>query len=143
MANELMHRWANASSYTLLPDDVKENLEENVHRRRRLVSCNSQCLDDTCVPFTKWELLNAVKKGRSTAPGEDGLTYDVINWLIGLDNSPILDLFNLSYRSGRLPCKWKTALIVPIPKHSGDFRPISLTSCLCKMMERVVLHRLL
>ena len=35
--------------------------------------------DETCIPFTRDEIRNAVKKGKSTAPGKDGLTYDVIN----------------------------------------------------------------
>ena len=60
-----------------------------------------------------------------------------------MDNSPILDLFNMSFESGRLPIKWKFSLIVPAEKGGNDYRPISLTSCLCKMMERVILNRLL
>ena len=98
---------------------------------------------ETCLPFTRDELLFNIKKGKSTAPGEDGLTYEIINCLITMENSPLLDLFNLSYHNGRLPVKWKTALIIPIPKGNGEFRPISLTSCLCKMMERLVHGRLM
>ena len=99
--------------------------------------------DDSCIPFTKNEMLNAVKKGKSTSPGRDIITYDIVNCLIGMEDSPLLDIFNLSYSNGRLPLKWKIALIAPVPKGNGDFRPISLTSCLSKTMERMVLNRLL
>ena len=75
--------------------------------------------------------------------GADGITYDVLNALAMLDRSPLLDLFNMSYEQGMLPSKWKDAVIIPIPKNNGDYRPISLTSCMCKMMERIILNRLL
>ena len=100
-------------------------------------------LDDTCVPITPDELLCAVKSGKSTAPGADGLTYDIINAFLDLKDNPILDLFNMSYTSQSLPSAWKTAIILPIPKGDGNFRPISLTSCLCKMLERILIRRLL
>lgn len=61
----------------------------------------------------------------------------------------ILFLFNLSWKSGTLPDAWKSASIKFIRKHGktdfyspSSYRPISLTSTLCKIMERVVLTRL-
>ena len=46
------------------------------------------------------------------------------------------------------PTSWKTAVIIPVPKlgkvlsDPGNYRPIALTSCLCKAMERMVNSRL-
>jgi len=43
-------------------------------------------------------------------------------------------LFNLSIRTGQVPCDWKTSSVVPIPKSSGpsdcitNYRPISQLS---------------
>lgn len=34
-------------------------------------------------------------------------------------------------------------MIILIPKANGEYRPVSLTSCFCKMMERIILNRLL
>ncbi|KAK4313008.1 hypothetical protein Pmani_015618 [Petrolisthes manimaculis] len=57
--------------------------------------------DDTCVSITHDELLCAVKNGKSTAPGKDGLTYNLLNVVLAVkENNPILDLFNMSYVSG-------------------------------------------
>ena len=50
-------------------------------------------------------------------------------------------LFNLSIRLGRIPHQWKHSMIVPIPKSTrmadpGNYRPISLISILCKLLEK-------
>lgn len=51
----------------------------------------------------------------------------------------------MSYASGELPGYWKEATIVPVPKphDPASPRPISLTSCFSKMLEKIVLNRLL
>ncbi|KAK7891307.1 hypothetical protein WMY93_023270 [Mugilogobius chulae] len=49
---------------------------------------------------------------------------------------------------GELPCAWKEAVIVPIrkpgkdPSKPANYRPIALTSNLCKLMERMITERL-
>ena len=46
------------------------------------------------------------------------------------------------------PTSWKTAIIISVPKPGmvitdpGSYRPIALTSCLCKTMEQMVNSRL-
>ncbi len=50
--------------------------------------------------------------------------------------------------SGITPKHWKESTIIPIPKKTKpnnlkDYRPVALTSILCKCMERVVCHQLL
>ena len=140
--NELMKKWSTASSFNGLPNNVQACLRNRRFKRHRLVRMQTSLSDESCIPFTNDELFCAIKKGKSTAPGEDGLTYEIINCLISMENSPLLDLVNLSYENGRLPIRWKIALIVPVSKGNGDYRPISLTSCLCKCMERLILNRL-
>ena len=56
---------------------------------------------------------------------------------------PITDFFNFSISSGTVPDIWKCANITPVPKETipkqeSDFRPISLTSCISKVMEEFV-----
>ena len=52
------------------------------------------------------------------------------------------------WTSGDLPSIWKLATVIPIPKPNKDhtdpsnYRPIALTSCVCKTMERMVNDRL-
>ena len=60
----------------------------------------------------------------------------------------LLDIFNDIWASGEIPECWKEATVIPIPKPGKDsknpsnYRPISLTSCLCKTMERMINTRL-
>ena len=57
-------------------------------------------------------------------------------------------LFNCAYALGVYPKQFKTAEIILIPKESGDkndpknFRPISLLSCVGKILERIIASRL-
>ena len=49
---------------------------------------------------------------------------------------------------GKCPDIWKEATVIPIQKHGKDntdpinYRPIALTSCLCKSLERMINNRL-
>ena len=60
----------------------------------------------------------------------------------------LLGIFNDIFKTGNFPNSWREATIVPIPKPGKDqsdplnYRPIALTSCLCKTMERMVNSRL-
>ena len=56
-------------------------------------------------------------------------------------------VYQTSLSTGKLPKAWKLAIISPIHKKgskesAGNYRPISLTSIPCKMMEHIVLHYL-
>ena len=60
----------------------------------------------------------------------------------------VLRLFNQSWECETLPSQWKTALLIPICKPSkvptlvDSYRPISMLSCIGKLMERMVENRL-
>jgi hypothetical protein len=60
----------------------------------------------------------------------------------------MLSLFNDSWRSGECPMDWRTAIIIPILKPRkpaalpASYRPVALTSCVAKVMERLVADRL-
>ena len=61
----------------------------------------------------------------------------------------LLYIFNLSWSSHSFPSIWKTSSIIFIHKMGklldspASFRPISLTSCVSKLFERIILSRLL
>ncbi|KAK3871092.1 hypothetical protein Pcinc_023738 [Petrolisthes cinctipes] len=99
--------------------------------------------------FTIDELLLALRSCKDTSPGPDTITYGMIRHL-GQDNLvKLLAVFNEIWVSNIFPNSWHFAWVIPIPKQSGrlvnpsSFRPIALTSCLCKVMERIINNRLL
>ena len=52
-------------------------------------------------------------------------------------------IFSKSFEFGELPAEWKKADIVPIYKKGlksdpANYRPISLTSVVCKLMESII-----
>ena len=61
----------------------------------------------------------------------------------------LLHIFNLSWTLHSFPSIWKTSYIIPIHKMGKPFdspaffRPISLTSYVSKLFERIMLSRLL
>ena len=60
---------------------------------------------------------------------------------------PVTNIINSSFRKCRVPSVWKLANVVAIPKSSmihdfsnKDLRPISLTSTLSKIAEKIVIN---
>jgi len=61
---------------------------------------------------------------------------------------PLAHLFNLSIATATVPRQWKQASICPVPKIAtpgchADFRPISITPVLTRLMERIVVSHFL
>jgi hypothetical protein len=59
----------------------------------------------------------------------------------------LTSIYNYSIALGELPDKWKIAHIVPIFKKGekikpSNYRPVSLTSIPCKILEHIILHQL-
>ena len=60
----------------------------------------------------------------------------------------VLRLYNTSWMEGTIPDPWRHSIVIPMLKDGKDptrpdsYRPISLTSHLCKLMESMVVGRL-
>ena len=77
------------------------------------------------------------------AVGPDCISHKVLKNAKCNIAKPLCCLCNRSLQDGNFPKMWKTALVIPLfkkgEKHSpGNYRPISLLSCLGKLMERCV-----
>ncbi|GIY26522.1 reverse transcriptase domain-containing protein [Caerostris darwini] len=61
----------------------------------------------------------------------------------------LLNIFNASWCTGKLPKIWKNSIIIPILNPGKNaticksYRPISLTCILCKLMERIIHRRIM
>ena len=85
--------------------------------------------------------LKKLKKDKSQGPDEihPALLHETAEEL----TTPITALFRHSMERGQLPKDWKRANITPIYKKggrddAGNYRPISLTSVVCKTMEQIM-----
>ncbi|KAG8339342.1 hypothetical protein TRVL_09829 [Trypanosoma vivax] len=82
-----------------------------------------------------------------TAPADDEIHMEELKQLGRVSRRCILRLFNYSLRTGHVPAKWRHGIIVPLLKPNkpansmASFRPATLTSTLCKLMERVAPRR--
>ena len=85
----------------------------------------------------------------STATGPDKVSYPMLKHILRSGMDLLLYIFNLSWSSHSFPSIWKTSSIIPIHKMAkpldspASFRPISLTSCVSKLFECIILSRLL
>ena len=85
----------------------------------------------------------------ATATGPDKVAYPMLKHLPHSGMDLLLHIFNLSWYSHSFPSIWKTSSIIPIHKMGkpldspASFRPSSLTSCISKLFERIILSRLL
>lgn len=95
-------------------------------------------------PFFSAELSSALAKcRRGSSLGLDSISNDFLLRLPSLSHSLLLELFNAFYSSSCFPVEWKNARVIFIPKPGGKgYRPISLTSNVCKLFERLIQRRL-
>ena len=103
-------------------------------------------------PVTEEELLDVLQHVRLiSAPGQDEVSSGV--WKLALQGSPhartaVAALFSACLRSSIFPRAWKSSVIVPLIKDThkertlSNIRPISLQSCLGKLLNKLLAHRL-
>ena len=116
----------------------------------RRASCPEESHSSFCSPFTLAEFHAAASNLFSfTATGPDKVAYPMLKHLPRSGMDFLLHIFNLSMSSHSFPSIWKTSSIIPIHRMGkpldspASFRPISLTSCVSKLFERIILSRLL
>ena len=81
-----------------------------------------------------------VKLNSNKACGPDGIHPKFLKELHSSLSVPLCILFNKTMSSGTIPTQWKTAEVKPIFKkgekqNPGNYRPVSLTSIVCKIFE--------
>jgi len=111
-------------------------------------SFDSDNTEEYNLPFTLSELQRAIATAGDTSVGPDKLHYSFFRHLPHATLLFILDTFNSLWSQHVFPEAWREAIIIPIPKTGKDvrdpynYRPIALTSCMGKLLERMVVQRL-
>jgi hypothetical protein len=138
-ANVFAHSYQQESETKVTRERTKEVRERMEVIRERTKSEPAQCMTDTISHQELEESLAKLKKKK--APGPDAITNEILKHLGHEAKKVLLQIFNQSWKSGRVLTKWKETTIVPIHKKGKDkrspssYRPISLLSCVGKLME--------
>lgn len=129
------------------------NCDDNFHRSRKQ---REHPLDFSTTrnygynsEITRKEMDAAMDAVTDTAPGPDGIQYSMLKHLSESGKEFLLQFMNKIFETGNLPENWKMAHVIPILKEGKDpfspdsYRPIALTSCICKLLERILNRRLM
>jgi len=147
-----------AQSYEYISANTNYNLDfsrtktarENIIKQQ----VKTKIAENTNIPSFKEDIgLNELKYGikcckKDKSAGPDEITYEMLKNLPPEFLEVVLKFLNKIWQDGNLPEAWKHAIILPFRKpakpanNPTSYRPISLTSCLCKIMERIVTDRL-
>ena len=98
--------------------------------------------------LTENEIMLAIRKLKSTSPGGDKVHNYMLKNLTRETILQMLSMFNKSFSAPEIPNVWKLGTVIPIHKPGKDktsvlsYRPISLLSCIGKLMERIIQRRL-
>ena len=97
--------------------------QEDIQKRLEKLNVNKSCGPDNIHPFVLHETANAT-------------------------SIPLKQIFSKSLDMGECPTDWRSANVTPIHKKGdrtvpGNYRPVSLTSQVCKVLESIVREHLL
>ena len=112
------------------------------------INFKSQNKESYNSPFGLQELEEALHNSKDYAPGPDKVHYRMLKHLPDSSKSALLEVFNNIFTTGKFPSSWREAIVIPIAKPGKDttlpenYRPIALTSCVCKTLEKMINKRL-
>ena len=113
-------------------------------------TCPVESHSSFCSVFSPTEFFAATSNlSPFTATGPDKVAYPMLKHLPRSGMNFLAHIFHVSWSSHFFPSIWKTSSIIPIHKmrkpldSPASFRPISLTFCVSKLLERIILSRLL
>ena len=131
----------------------RSNYPESFLRHERVLAdtlpdFGNDNVEDYNEPFTIRELMQAINRSGSTSVGPDMIHYDFFRHLQDQQIAELLALYNYIWTNDTLPESWRHSYIIPVLKPGKDcsqvssYRPIQLTSCMCKVLERMVAKRM-
>ena len=143
-ADIFLQHYAKVSKLTF----SKEERDEN-RRLKKALSTPTVPEDGSCSNFKLAELERAIAKMKKKgAAGPDDIPPTFLKALGPSGLAELLAIFNVSFNSADCPQIWRNAIIIPLLKSGkaaselASYRPVSLTSCVVKILERMIAERL-
>ena len=119
--------------------DFKREIDSQIQRESATIS--NESIPPIQLPNLKELLLETKAK---SSPGEDGVSYALLKKCSDNTKQIICNLLNQCLAKNEFPIQWKKAKVRMLPKPGRDkrraanYRPISLLSCLGKILERYI-----
>jgi ribonuclease HI len=138
------------TSLSRLPPHLRHSKRDIVRENRRRLNASLNSSDTTpMVPFSREELLAALRcLPTDKAAGQDGAYAELLQHLPPRALTILECELSRMVASGIAPAAWRRATVIPIlkkgkaPEDLASYRPVSLTSCVAKLTERLLLRRL-
>lgn len=146
IANCLARSFASTSTYNNHSDKFKKFQSAS---EKHNINFNTNIEEHYNVPFALVELRSALSSAGDTSPGPDRIHYLMLKNLPEDAQSYLLSFYNRLWATKYFPEEWQISTVIPIPKPGKDhsspenYRPIALTSCLCKLFEKMINRRLI
>ena len=138
-ANIFIYQYARVSKVNM----SQANRDINRHSKKHLNAPSAS--NESCAPLQMGELLSAIKKMKGKgAAGPNNIAPSFLKSLGPLALQGLLSIFNSSFSLGHCSRIWRVATIIPLlkagktPCEVASYRPISLTSCVVKLLERIL-----
>ena len=131
-------------SNNTIPNNRKQQVHDEI-KNHETDQDPPECMN---CPFSTKGFKEAMKTLKDLKSGSDKITNEMLEYLGTKANPKLLGIFNNSWKTGHVPQSWREADMVPIHKKDKDqantdsYRPIRLTSCVDKLMERLINTRL-
>ena len=141
IANALAEQMSYNSSSELCSDNFLKHKLLSEKKKINFSSSNDEYYNRE---FSHEELKSSLNRAHDTAEGPDKIHYQLLKHLPPESMPLLLNIYNYIWQSGEFPDCWSEATVIPIPKPGKDhnvpnnYRPIALTSCVCKTLERMI-----
>ena len=126
--------------FTPADDEEKDNDYHKLFRAQKTTKVTTEDYN----PFTTAEIRDAIHEmNRNKAPGEEGITREILERAYNLLPEATTAMYNRCLRTACFPRTWKPAKLIPIVKPGKEScdditkcRPISLLNTAAKVLEK-------
>ena len=147
IANTLGEVWSNYSNDSNFSNSYINNKNDVINT---IFDCNCTSTRAKLIekPITLIELQSCLNTLKGKTPGSDQINYPMLKNLATNEKVKLCTLYNKIFESGIIPHQWKKATVIPIRKPNKPinsilgYRPISLLSCISKVLEKLIARRL-